>query len=89
LNTKLCLTRRRANNLHQTKIIQTHIFYGQIYKAFSQLKLELLMSLSFCIILLFATYGNPAHDQLRKTLGVKITLAAVNNTTIRQEQRSS
>ena len=28
LNTKLCLTRRRANNLHQTKIIQTHIFYS-------------------------------------------------------------
>jgi hypothetical protein len=28
------LTSRRANNLHQTKIIQTHIFYSQIFKAF-------------------------------------------------------
>ena len=37
---------------------------------------------------MFATYGNPAHAQLTKTLGVKITLAAVNNTTIRQEQHS-
>jgi hypothetical protein len=52
------------------------------------LKLELLTLLSFSIILLFATYCNPAHAQLTKTLGVKITLAAVNNTTIRQEQHS-
>ena len=89
MNTKLCLTSRRANNLHQTKIIQTHIFYSQISKAFSQLKLELLMLLSFCIILLFATYGKPAHAQLTKTLDVKIMLAAINNTTIRQEQHSN
>ena len=40
-------------------------------------------------MLLFTTYGNPAHAQLTKTLGVKITLAAVNNTIIRQEQRSN
>jgi hypothetical protein len=53
-------------------------------------KLELLMLLSFCIILLFATYGKPAHAQLTKTLDVKITLAAaINNTTIRQEQHSN
>jgi hypothetical protein len=47
------------------------------------------MLLSFSIILLFATYGNPAHAQLTKTLGVKITSAVVNNTTIRQEQHSN
>ncbi len=40
-------------------------------------------------MLLFTTYGNPSHAQLTKTLGVKITLAAVNNTTIRQEQHSN
>lgn len=41
------------------------------------------------MMLLFTTYGNPAHAQLTKTSGVKITLAAVNNTTIRQEQHSN
>jgi hypothetical protein len=40
-------------------------------------------------MLLFTTYGNPTHAQLTRTLGVKITLAAVNNTTIRQEQHSN
>ncbi|MFI5271372.1 MAG: hypothetical protein ACHQT9_05020, partial [Candidatus Saccharimonadales bacterium] len=39
---------------------------------------------------MFATYGKPAHAQLTKTLDVKITLAAaINNTTIRQEQHSN
>ncbi len=52
------------------------------------MKLELLMLLSFSIMLLFTNYGNPAHAQLTKTSGVKITLAAVNNTIIRQEQHS-
>jgi hypothetical protein len=46
------------------------------------------MLLSFSIILLFTTYGNPAHAQLTKTSGIKITVAAVNNTIIRQEQHS-
>ena len=41
------------------------------------------------MILLFTTYSNPVHAQLTKTLGFKITLAAVNNTTIRQEQHSN
>jgi hypothetical protein len=40
-------------------------------------------------MLLFTTYGNPAHAQLTKTSGVKITLAAANNKTIRQEQHSN
>jgi hypothetical protein len=40
-------------------------------------------------MLLFTTYGNPAHAQLTKTSGVKITLAAANNTTLRQEQHSN
>src|SRR5437667_7356745 len=39
-------------------------------------------------MLFFTTYGNPAHAQLTKTSGVKITLIAVNNTIIRQEQHS-
>jgi hypothetical protein len=37
------------------------------------------------MILLFTTYSNPVHAKLTKTLGFKITLAAVNDTTIRQE----
>jgi hypothetical protein len=41
------------------------------------------------MILLFTTYSNPVHAQLTKTLGFKITLAAVNNTTIRQEPHSN
>ena len=41
------------------------------------------------MILLFTTYSNPVHAQLTKTLGFKITLAAVNNTTIRQELHSN
>jgi hypothetical protein len=41
------------------------------------------------MILLFTTYSNPVHAQLTKTLGFKITLAAVNNTTIRQELYSN
>jgi hypothetical protein len=41
-------------------------------------------------MLLFTTYGNPAHAQFTNTLGVKIQLpSAVNNTTIRQEQHSN
>jgi hypothetical protein len=47
------------------------------------------MLLSFSMILLFTTYSNPVHAQLTKTLGFKITLAAVNNTTIRQELHSN
>ncbi|MGC2669021.1 MAG: hypothetical protein WA220_07555 [Candidatus Nitrosopolaris sp.] len=47
------------------------------------------MLLSFSVILLFTTYGNSVHAQLTNTLGVKITLAAVNNTTIRQELHSN
>jgi hypothetical protein len=47
------------------------------------------MLLSFSMILLFTTYSNPVHAQLTKTLGFKITLAAVNNTTIRQELYSN
>jgi hypothetical protein len=39
-------------------------------------------------MLFFTTYGNPAHAQLTKTSGVKITLAAVSNTIMRQEQHS-
>ena len=39
-------------------------------------------------MLFFTTYGNPAHAQLTKTSGVKITLIAANNTIIRQEQHS-
>jgi len=46
------------------------------------------MLLSFSIMLLFTTCTNIAHAQLTKTLGVKITLATVSNTTIRQEQHS-
>ncbi|MDQ6865727.1 MAG: hypothetical protein M3044_18100 [Thermoproteota archaeon] len=38
---------------------------------------------------MFTTYSNPVHAQLTKTLGFKITLAAVNNTTIRQELHSN
>jgi hypothetical protein len=41
------------------------------------------------MILLFTTYSNPVHAQLTKTLGFKITLAAVNNTIIRQELHSN
>src|SRR5437667_8175561 len=78
-----------CNNLYQTKIIQTLIFYSKISKAFPTMKLELLMLLSFSIMFLFTTYDNPSRAQLTKTLGVKITLAAVNNTTIGQEQHSS
>lgn len=44
------------------------------------------MMISFSIILLFTSCGNPAHAQSTKTLGAKIMLSAVNNTTIRQEQ---
>jgi K319-like protein len=40
------------------------------------------------LMLMFTTYGNPAHAQLTKTLGVKITLAD-NNTTIIHEQHGS
>jgi hypothetical protein len=40
-------------------------------------------------MLMFTPYGNPAYAQLTKTLGVKITLAAVNNTTIRQQLHSN
>ncbi len=48
------------------------------------------MLLSFSILLLFTTYGNPTYAQLTKTLGIKVELAAaVNNTTIRQEQHSN
>jgi K319-like protein len=50
------------------------------------LKLELLIVISFSIILLFTSCANPTHAQLTKTLGTKITLSAVNNTTIRQGQ---
>ncbi|MFZ0515340.1 MAG: hypothetical protein WAM14_27330 [Candidatus Nitrosopolaris sp.] len=47
------------------------------------------MLLSFSIMLLFTTYDNPAHAQLTKTLGVKITSAAVNTITIKQEQHGN
>jgi hypothetical protein len=44
--------------------------------------------LSFSSVLFFTTYWNPTQAQLTKTSDVKITLAAVNNTIIRQEQHS-
>jgi hypothetical protein len=58
-------------------------------KAFLYLKLQLLMLLSFCIMFVFMTYANPAHAHLTKTLGVRIILAALYNTTTIQEQHSS
>ena len=44
------------------------------------------MLISFSIILLFTSCGNPAHAQSTKTLAPKIPLSALNNATIRQEQ---
>ena len=47
------------------------------------------MALSTSVMLLFANCSNPAHAQSAKTIGAKITLVIVNNTTIRQEQHSN
>jgi hypothetical protein len=72
-----------GKNSHSTKIC---IFY-QIYQRFLDLKLELLMLLSFSAMFLFMSYTNPGYAQLT-TLGVRIQSLPVDNAMIKEIQHS-
>ena len=76
-----------CKNLHSTKITLIRVFYNQIYKTFLDLKLELLMLLSFSAMFLFMSYTNPGYAQLT-TLGVKIQSLPVHNAMIKEIQHS-
>ena len=74
-------------NSHSTKITLIRIFYNQIYQTLLDLKLELLMLLSFSAMFLFMGYTNPGYAQLT-TLGVKIQSLPVDNAMIKEIQHS-
>jgi hypothetical protein len=76
-----------CKNSHSTKITLISIFYNQIYQTFPDLKLELLMLLSFSAMFLFMGYTNPGYAQLT-TLGVKIQSLPVDNAMIKENQHS-
>lgn len=76
-----------CKNSHLTKITVITIFYDQIYQMFPDLKLELLMLLSFSAMFLFMGYTNPVYAQLTP-LGVKIQSLPVDNAMIKEIQHS-
>jgi len=76
-----------CKNSHSTKFTLISIFYNQIYKTFPDLKLELLMLLSFSAMFLFMGCTNPGYAQIT-TLGVKIQSLPVDNAMIKEIQHS-
>ena len=76
-----------CKNSHLTKMTLIRIFYNQIYQTFPDLKLELLMLLSFSAIFLYMGYTNPGYAQLT-TVGVKIQSLPVDNAMIKEIQHS-
>ena len=76
-----------CKNSHSTKITLIRIFYDQIHQTFPDLKLELLMLVSFSAMFLFMGYTNPGYAQLT-TLGVKIQSLPVDNAMIKEIQHS-
>ncbi len=76
-----------CKNSHSTKFTLISIFYNQIYQTFPDLKLELLMLLSFSAMFLFMGYTKPGYAQLT-TLGVKIQSLPADNAMIKEIQHS-
>ena len=76
-----------CNNLHSTKITVIPIFYDRIYQTFLDLKIGLLILLSFSAVFLFMGYTNPVYAQLT-TVGVKIQSLSVDNAMIKEIQHS-
>jgi hypothetical protein len=76
-----------CKNSHSTKITLISIFYNQIYQTFPDLKLELLLLLSYSAMFLFIGYTNLVYAQLT-TLGVKIQSLPVDNAMIKDIQHS-
>jgi len=76
-----------CKNSHSTNITLIRIFYNQIYQTFPDLKLELLLLVSFSAMFLFMGYTNPGYAQLT-TLGVKMQSLPVDNAMVKEIQHS-